>query len=110
MTLAADAENLMGVLGQEDGIYLPRTGGSRSIDVIVNRHPPEALRAAPHGHSPIEDVWVLNDAAKGISSAEVDKGGDILRLADCVGSATTRDYRITAILSQDSAMMQLEVK
>jgi len=107
--LASESLTFLVTLGGEEITYLPAGGGSRTIDAIVNRDQPTELGDAPHGHAPLAVIVVRNDATAGISSAEVDTGGDQVRLAVRLGK-DPQDRRITKIISQDSGMMQLEVR
>ncbi|MHC4617214.1 MAG: cupin domain-containing protein [Planctomycetota bacterium] len=107
MTMVADAKQLIDRLG-EDVTYLPKGGGTRAIKAMVERGEPVTLPAGD-GHTPAAQVHVVNDVTDGITSAELDKGGDKLRFAPRIGGAT-RDYAITNILYQDGGMMGLEVR
>ena len=89
--------------------YYPKAGGSRSITAVVSRQPPGSLDGAPHGHAPRLSVHVKNDATAGISSAEIDTGGDELNLAVRIGEAA-ENRRITKILNMDHGMLELELR
>lgn len=93
----------------EDIKYLPAGGGQREIVAIVDRGQPAPLDGAPHGHSPLLTISVANDSTTGISSSEIDTGGDKVELAVRIGE-TVQQRRITKVLSQDAGMMKLEIR
>ena len=93
----------------ETVVYWPRTGGSREITAIVGRDRPDDLDGVPHGQAPRLTINVANDETDGISSSEVDKGGDKVELAVKIGE-TAQQRRITKILYQDAGMMKLELR
>jgi len=93
----------------ESVTYYPRAGGSRSITAIVNRERPETVDGAPHGSAPLLIIEVANDSTTGISSDEIDLGGDKVKLAVRIGK-TTQQRVIRKILSQDEGMMKLELR
>lgn len=96
-------------LGGETITYLPRAGGSREIQAVVNRRPPESIPAAPRGFAPLLTILVLNNAVSGISSNELDKGGDKVTVAVRIGE-TAQNRKISGIEMQDTAMLKLEVR
>lgn len=89
--------------------YYPKAGGSRQITAIVSRERPAELEGAPHGRAPRLSVSVANDSTTGISSDEIDTGGDEINLSVRIGETAQR-RRITKILSQDAGMMKLELR
>lgn len=89
--------------------YYPKAGGSREITVVVTREQPADLDGAPHGQAPRLTIAVANDATTGISSSEVDTGGDEVKLARRIGE-TAINRRITKLLSQDAGMIELELR
>lgn len=103
------ASDFLDILGKETVTYLPFGGDSRSISAIVNRNQPAELGDAPHGHAPLLTMAVQNDAASGISSAEINTGKDKVKLPVRIGQ-TAQERLITKILSQDAGMMKLEVR
>lgn len=107
--LIDSAEEFLDTLGGEEIVYLPAGGGGRTIKAIVNRDQPAELGDAPHGHAPLAIIAVRNDETDGISSAEIDTGGDKVRYAVRL-KKTPQDRRITGIISQDSGMLRLEVR
>lgn len=93
----------------EDIKYLPAGGGQREIRAIIDREPPTDLDGAPHGQAPRCTITVANNSTTGISSSEIDTGGDKVELAMRMGE-TVQQRRITKIASQDAGMMTLEVR
>lgn len=89
--------------------YKPRGGGTRSISAVVNREQPAGLDGAPHGHAPVVTIEVINDSTTGISSDEVDCGGDNVNLAVRIGD-TPQDRPIVNAISMDAGMMRLELR
>lgn len=89
--------------------YYPKAGGSREITAVVTRGQPAELDGAPHGHADRLTIQVANDATTGISSDEVDTGGDEVKLARRIGE-TAANKRITKLISQDAGMMELELR
>lgn len=89
--------------------YQSAGGGSRSIKAIINREGNQALDSVPHGNSPITSMTVANSSTIGISSSELDTGGDKVMIAVRIGQ-TPQNRRITKIISQDAGMMTLEIR
>lgn len=80
--------------------YLPSGGGSRSIKALVDYEGQDA--------SPIFIVTVENDSTTGISSSELNRGGDKIQFTDPItGSSISR--RIVIILDQDPAIIVLRM-
>ena len=88
--------------------YYPAAGGSREISAIVTRRPPAELDGVPHGCGPELEIAVANDATTGISSSEVNKTKDQVKLAVRIGQ-TAQKRLVTDIISQDAGMMRLEL-
>jgi hypothetical protein len=98
--------------GSSAGIFHEFTVGEgleRTITAIIDREQPGELPGAGQGISPITRITVANDAVKGISSSEVDAGGDRVELALRIGE-TPQLRRITQIVEQDAGMLTLEVR
>lgn len=89
--------------------YLPAGGGEREITAIIIREPISPLGGAPHGHGPLTHTKVANNSTAGISSSEVDTGGDKVEIKVKIGQAV-QQRPITKILKQDAGMMKLEVR
>lgn len=79
----------------------------RIINAIVDRNP---IAPTPAGvDSPVMHVWVDNDDSTGISSAEIDRGGDRLEVAQVIGK-TAMQRVINRILRQTLGWLLLEVR
>lgn len=109
--MAADAAFLMADDGfAEAVIYTPRNGTARTINAIVDRNPP-ALATSPGDPMPLMTVSVANNATTGISSAELDVGGDTITVAYRIGR-TAKSYQIHLPdgVTHDRAILNLELR
>ena len=93
----------------EDIIYLPAGGGSREIRGIVNREMPEDIPGAPHGNTPVLTVSTANDATAGISSSELNTGGDRITIDVRAGKVAT-NRKVTRLLAEDAGMIKVELR
>lgn len=91
-------------------IYNPRGGGSRSILAIVNREPPSLFDELGNVVSVSFMVYVANDPATGISSTEVDAGGDKIRIAEAVNDLALKSCSILRVMDNDHGMLQLAIR
>lgn len=94
----------------ESVTYLPRSGGSRTILAVVDREPPTLLDSAGNVISLSFVVYVHNDATTGISSSEVNTGGDKVQLHAKLGDAAVRTVSIVQMIDNDFGMVQLGLK
>ncbi len=88
--------------------YYPRTGSSRSIKAVVSRE--QIATFSPDGgqiNLPSFQVHVANSSTTGISSIELDMGGDAIELPPRDGKAAVRK-QIMQLLIQDHGMLVLE--
>ncbi len=93
----------------ESATYHPRSGSQRSIDVIINREALAVFSQDGDTITPVFEIQVANDSTLGISSAELNLGGDMLAFAIRVGqSASSRS--ITKLLGHDEGMLILECR
>jgi hypothetical protein len=90
-------------------IYYPSAGGSRNITAIVDRGNVQSLGGAPAGQGQVIEIDVANDATVGISSSEVNTGGDKVAVSKRIGEAAV-SRRITRIISQDAGFIRLELR
>lgn len=93
----------------ESVVYYTRDGVARCFDAVVIR---EALAILPEDGdhvTPVFEVHVTNDATLGISSDELNLGGDSLAFATRVGLERTR-RTITKLLGHDEGMLVLECR
>lgn len=80
----------------------------RVINAIVDRNP---VAPTPAGvDAPLMLVWVDNDDTTGISSAELDRGGDRIELAQVIGKTPLVQRTINRIVRQTTGFLQLEVR
>jgi hypothetical protein len=105
---AFSGDDYISVYGEPTTIvYLPRGGGSREIEAIVDWE--EEADVAGTALSPLIEILVKNNATDGISSNEIDRGGDKVRIPTRIGGST-QDRAIKRILNQDCGMLELEVR
>lgn len=100
----AAAEVLLAIEG-ETVTYYPLGGASRDIQAVVER---KGVVEVPGGKSPMAMVMTLNDATDGITSAEMDRGGDGIGYPVNIGEVASR-REITEMPSQTAGMIILEV-
>jgi hypothetical protein len=93
----------------EVAIYYPRDGEARDIDAVIVR---QAL-AVPNEYNdsitPVFEVHVANTVTRGITSEELNLGGDSLWFAVRVGETATM-RSITQLLDHDEGMLVLECR
>tara|TARA_R100001163_G_C5049198_1_gene186157 strand:+ start:191 stop:556 length:366 start_codon:yes stop_codon:yes gene_type:complete len=95
--------------------YHPHTyyGGtpaaSREIVAVVERMEVQTLDEGGNAVIPMFQVHVANNATTGISSDEIDTGGDQLSFAVRNGEAATR-RSIISVSTQDSGMLVLQCR
>lgn len=93
----------------ESVVYYPKTGDARDINAIVIR---EALAVLPEDGdnvTPVFEVHVENDDTRGISTLELNLGGDALAFAPRIGQPVSR-RSILKLLSHDEGMLVLECR
>ncbi len=114
LDLASDAALFLGDFG-ESIVYKPRptqavpSPAPRTITAIVDREPPAFLLEANGLAVPTVHIIVRNSATMGISSDEIDTGGDQVDVALRLGQAATTK-RIVRIVQQDAGILRLEVR
>lgn len=105
--LADQADAELAAFG-EPVTYYPKGGSSRDIIAIVDRLPPGGISGSPHGNTFKFLVVVKNDSDDGISSSEINLGGDKISLPKRIG-LTAAQRKIDVVQWQDVGMMYLEV-
>lgn len=86
--------------------YMPKAGDVRSINAVVIR---DALEDRDGIVKPVWQIHVANDNTRGISSVELNIGGDQVQLPPRDGeTATTKT--ITHVIIQDHGMLVLQVE
>lgn len=88
--------------------YYPKGGSSRDIKAIVDRNPVAGINGVPHGNTSKFFLIVKNSADDGISSSEINAGGDKIALSVRIGQAV-QQRRIISLPWHDIGMMHLEV-
>lgn len=89
--------------------YYKKTGKARPIDAVVVR---DALAILPEDGdtvTPVFEIHVANDIVKGISSEELNLGGDMIAFAPRVGQPVER-REIIRILSHDEGMIHVQCR
>ena len=89
--------------------YYKKTGKARPINAVVVR---DALAILPEDGdtvTPVFEIHVANDIVEGISSEELNLGGDMIAFAVRVGQAAQR-RTITKLLAHDEGMLTLECR
>lgn len=106
--IAADAATFVNEFS-ESVVYRPFGGTARTISALVNRFPPNQLPGVPEASLPSVVLTVRNNATTGISSTELDTGGDRLDVAIRYGeTASTRE--IARLLKSDAGLVVIEVR
>jgi hypothetical protein len=108
--IKSDAVNLFTSLNDfgEPIVYYKRNGRSRNIQAVVIR---ESLGLMPEDGVvyPLFEIHVANSDTDGISSDELNLGGDELEFPDRVGKPKQR-RSIMKLLSHDEGMLVLECR
>jgi len=107
-TLAASADAFFLLPGAEYVTYVPASGSARRIRAVVDRPGAEQLPGVAGGSRPGIEILVRNSSTAGISSAEIDTGGDKLRAAMNVNEKPVT-MRIVEILNHDAGCLLLKV-
>lgn len=105
--LAGHADIFLAHFG-ESATYYPTGGGSRDILAVIERGQPQSIPGVDKGNMIPADVIVKNDPDDGISSAELNKGSDLLAYPVRIGESANQK-RIMKILWQDIGMIGLKV-
>jgi len=101
--LVATAADFLAAFG-EDVTYYPLVGDARAIKMVVIRNGISPVTGMPVGSGPDTQGIVANSAVTGISSDEVDRGGDEVDLEVNLGETAQR-RPITSIVDQDVGMV-----
>ena len=93
----------------EDVVYYPRSGGQRTIKAKVYRSPMQFINET--GELPSQEliVTVKNSDCDGISSTEIDTGGDELGVALRQGSELQR-RSIARVIKDHNGMVKFMVQ
>jgi hypothetical protein len=88
-------------------LYRPVLGASRSIKAVVIREELASSEESGGAVTPVFEVHVANDSTTGISSSDINLGGDSLEFPVRDGLANST-RRIVSILFQDTGMLVLQ--
>jgi len=102
----AAVDSVLGGMSAGTINYLPGTGSSRQIEALVSYLGPQEMDGMRGGSRPQYEILVRNDAAAGITAAELDTGTDKLSIPPRIGRAAIT-VRIANIVKQDKAMLLL---
>lgn len=100
---------------RESATYKPKlysVGDSRpdrTINIVIDRQEATIISEDQQVPAPVWQIEVVNDATLGISSEELDLGGDVLSFPSRVGESAT-DHTITRLLAHDHGMLSLECR
>ncbi len=94
----------------EDIIYYPAGGGSREIVGIVDRQPSEVMEGLGVGAAPVKQISVANSSTIGISTGEINTGGDKIGVSNRIGAAAVSRRILAPLISQDHGMIVFEVQ
>jgi hypothetical protein len=110
-TIKADAETVFCNVNDfaEVVIYYPRDGEARDIDAVVVRQALSLPSEYSDSITPVFEVHVANQSARGITSEELNLGGDSLWFAVRVGEEPSM-RSITQLLDHDEGMLVLECR
>jgi hypothetical protein len=108
-TLAAAAATFMLLPGAEWIDYLPASGSKRRIQAVITRAGPESIGEFDGGSRPVFEILVINDSTDGVSSDELDTGGDKFEVAYNVNEIP-RLVRILRLVNHDAGHLLLEVQ
>ena len=93
----------------ETATYRPRSGISRSVRVVIIR---DALALVPEDGdtvTPVSEIHVSTTGTYGITSEELDIGGDAIEFEYRLGREA-RPRTITRLLGHDEGMLVLECR
>lgn len=94
----------------ESVVYRFRAGGTRTIDAIIERNPPEFVDANGQVIKVSFIIRIDNDASTGVLSSEVDTGGDEVDLLFELGDSVVSTRTVERLISQDSGVTVLGLR
>lgn len=94
------------ILSAKSVYYVPRGGSSRLIKAIVDYSSETVMAGLKGGNRPHMEILVRNNAVHGISSKEINTGGDKIQISMRYGRSV-RTVRIVKIIYQDRGMLKL---
>lgn len=91
-------------------VYHKKDGGARTIRAVVDRQSYAAVTEAGGAYVlPLFEIHVANNATTGITSEELNLGGDFFVFSDRIGKRT-EERAITSLVSHDEGMLILECR
>ena len=93
----------------EPVVYTFRAGGTRNIDAVIERSPPEIFI----GESVVLPSFMIrfyDDETDGVRPSEIDTGGDTVSLIAEFGDSSNSTFTVLKIVSQDSGVVQIALK
>jgi hypothetical protein len=94
----------------EEVTYVKRDGGERVVRAVVDRQSYAGVNEDGGSYVlPIFEIHVANNAENGITSEELNLGGDFFLFADRIGREVDR-RSITRLVSHDEGMLVLECR
>lgn len=106
-TLQASADSFFLLPGMECITYFPASGASRQIKAVVQRIEAAQIDDLSGGSREPVQFLVKNDSVDGISSDEVNTGGDKVEIAMRTANMPVI-LRIVEIVNQDAGMLELK--
>lgn len=98
--------NLIALFG-ESITYWPGFGGSRIIQAIVDRDPPEILDGSGNAVKPKATIQVFNSRKTGIESRELDIGRDEVEFALMIDDPKTQRFSLMVLTSSSGGVTVL---
>lgn len=87
--------------------YYPRTGDPRHIDIVLIRDAFTVLPEDGDSVVPVYQIHVANTTNRGISSSELDLGGDVIEFGVRIGRPLSK-RTVTRLIDHDEGMLTLE--
>lgn len=91
----------------EPVIYTPSGGTPVTITGVIERNPERDMTASGAAFPLVFNLWIANHATLGVLTVteRLDKVAVPLRVND----VTTREFRVSQVLTQDPGVWQLEI-
>jgi hypothetical protein len=98
-----------GLLSQfgESITYWPGFGGSRIVDAIINRDPPELIDGSGNAIKPAALIQVYNSRRNGIESLELDTGRDKIEFPLRIDDQRTTLFSLMVLQSSSGGVTVL---
>jgi len=102
----AASGGMLSDLAAKTVVYLPKGGSSRSIYAVVTYLGPKPMDGLRGGSRPQFDLSVRNSSVYGISSRELNTGGDKVQIPLRLGRSV-KTVRLVELIAQDRAMLRI---